>query len=89
MSRSLKKKLYTCPKLLAKVIRANEEGRTLSLKIWTRSSTIYPEMIGHNFLIHNGKKFNSRDITQDMVGFKFGVFSPTRNKGTHGKAGKR
>jgi len=44
-------------------------------------------MIGHTLLIHNGKKFLNRQITQDMVGHKIGVFSPTRQSGQHGKAG--
>jgi small subunit ribosomal protein S19 len=45
-------------------------------------------MIGHTLLIHNGKKFVSRQVTQDMVGFKIGEFVPTRQVGQHGKAGK-
>jgi len=45
-------------------------------------------MIGHTLLIHNGKKFVSRQVTQDMVGFKLGEFAPTRQIGQHGKAGK-
>jgi len=44
-------------------------------------------MIGHTLLIHNGKKFLNRQITQDMVGHKIGVFAPTRQSGQHGKAG--
>jgi small subunit ribosomal protein S19 len=46
-------------------------------------------MIGHKLLIHNGKKFVSREVTQEMIGYKMGVFSPTRQLGSHGKAGKR
>jgi len=44
-------------------------------------------MIGHVLLIHNGKKFANRTVTQDMVGYKIGTFAPTRKLGKHGKAG--
>ena len=87
MSRSLKKPLYVDEKLLKKVQKAGK--RFTAFKTWARDSVITPEMIGHTLLIHNGKKFFSRQVTQDMVGYKIGVFSPTRQIGEHGKAGKR
>jgi small subunit ribosomal protein S19 len=49
---------------------------------------ISPEMIGQILLIHNGKIFFKREVTQEMVGRKIGEFSPTRQSGQHGKAGK-
>ena len=90
MSRSLKKKLYVDEKLLLKIRKASEEKKTSgSFKTWKRASVVSPEMIGWVILIHNGKKFNSRLITPEMVGFKLGEFSQTRQKGASGKAGKR
>ena len=88
MSRSLKKPLHVDQKLQTKIEKANQEGKKKAFKTWARSSTISPEMIGHTLLIHNGKKFLSRQITQDMVGYKIGEFAPTRHSGEHGKAGK-
>jgi len=88
MSRSLKKPLFVNEKLQAKVEKANQAGKKIAFKTWARASTISPEMIGHTLLIHNGKKFLSRQVTQDMVGHKIGEFAPTRRAGEHGKAGK-
>jgi small subunit ribosomal protein S19 len=87
MSRSLKKPLYINEKLLKKIEKANKEGKKGAFKTWARDSVISPQMIGHTLLIHNGKKFLSRQITQEMVGHKIGVFAPTRQSGQHGKAG--
>ncbi|CAG8539819.1 13558_t:CDS:2 [Ambispora gerdemannii] len=83
MSRSLKKPLFINEKLLKKIEKVNQEGGKKAFKTWARSSVISPEMIGHTLLIHNGKKFLSRQITQDMVGHKLGEFAPTRQIGTH------
>lgn len=88
MSRSLKKPLYVNPKLQKKFEKANQQGAKIAVKVWDRGSTITPEIIGHTLLIHNGsKKFVSRQVTQDMVGYKIGEFAPTRKSGQHGKAG--
>ncbi|MDR1670111.1 MAG: 30S ribosomal protein S19 [Spiroplasmataceae bacterium] len=88
MSRSLKKPLNVNEKLLKKVVKANEERKIKAFKTWARNSVISPEMIGHTLLIHNGKIFFKREVTQRMVGHKMGEFSPTRQSGQHGKAGK-
>ena len=87
MSRSLKKPLNVNENLLEKVKNANSKGEKKAFKTWARNSVISPEMIGHTLLIHNGKKFLNRQVTQDMVGYKIGVFAPTRQSGQHGKAG--
>lgn len=91
MSRSLKKRQFTLElkneKWFLRFKKANEEGRKLVFKTWYRNVVISPEMIGHSLLIHNGKKFINREVTQDMVGYKMGVFAPTRQPGVHGKAG--
>jgi small subunit ribosomal protein S19 len=56
------------------------------IKTWSRRSTIIPEMIGHTFAVHNGKKFIPVYITENMVGHKLGEFSPTRLFKGHGAA---
>ncbi|CAJ0761331.1 15533_t:CDS:10 [Entrophospora sp. SA101] len=66
MSRSLKKPLNVNEKLLKKAKTANQEGKTKAFKTWARGSVISPEMIGHTLLIHNGKIFFKRQVTQDM-----------------------
>jgi len=87
MSRSLKKPLFVNEKLQKKVEKANQEKKTIFFKTWSRASTITPEMIGHTAHIHNGKSWVIRQITSEMVGFKFGEFALTRKRGKHGKAG--
>jgi small subunit ribosomal protein S19 len=54
-----------------------------NIKVWSRSSTILPEFIGHVFEIHNGKAFVPITIIEEMVGHKFGVFASTRKPGKH------
>ncbi|RHZ35380.1 ribosomal protein S19 family protein [endosymbiont GvMRE of Glomus versiforme] len=103
MSRSLKKELFINPKLkkkideynkkIAELLKQGDEQKEIDkiysnpIKVWSRSSTIYPEMIGFTIEIHKGKGFTKRQITQNMVGHKLGVFSPTRKTGKKGKAG--
>lgn len=84
MSRSLKKPLFVDQRLLEKIAK---KGKDKPLKIWCRNSTISDEMVGCTFLIHNGKKFISLQVTADHVGYIFGEFAPTRRIGVHGKAG--
>jgi small subunit ribosomal protein S19 len=88
MSRSHKKPLHVNAKLLKKVEEARKEEKIKAFKTWARNSVISPEMIGQILLIHNGKIFFKREVTQEMVGRKIGEFSPTRQSGQHGKAGK-
>ena len=78
MSRSLKKPLFTSSALVKKVEVANKLKEFKTFRTWSRDSVIIPDMIGHTFLIHNGKLFISRQVTQSMVGCKFGEFSFTR-----------
>ena len=79
MGRSLKKGPYIQPKLLSKVERLNDEKRRQVIRTWSRSSTIFPQMVGHTIAVHNGNKFIPVFITENMVGHKLGEFSPTRN----------
>lgn len=79
MPRSKKKGPYVDPKLLKKVRKLKEEGRTDKvIKTWSRRSTIIPEFIGLTFAVHNGMKFIPVYVTEQMVGHKLGEFAPTR-----------
>ena len=80
MSRSLKKGPYIDEKLQKKVLA----GTSKTIKTWSRSATITPEMIGFTFEVHNGKEFIPVRVTEDMVGHKLGEFSPTTKFSRHG-----
>lgn len=83
MSRSLKKGPYIDPKLLEKVLKLRKDEKVI-IKTWARHSTISPEMVNHTFGVHNGKEFVSVYVSEDMVGHKFGEFSPTTKFIRHG-----
>lgn len=83
MSRSLKKGPYVDPKLLKK-IQALRPGEKKVIKTWSRDCTITPEMVGHVFGVHNGKNFIEVYVSEEMVGFRLGDFSPTRKFVRHG-----
>jgi len=83
MSRSSKKGPYVDPKLLKKISRLKPEEKTV-IKTWARDSEISPEMVGFIFGVHNGKNFIEAKITEDMVGYRLGEFSPTRKFIKHG-----
>ena len=78
MSRSTKKGPYVQPVLLKRVIEMNEAGEKRIVKTWSRSSTIFPEFVGHTFAVHDGRKHVPVYVTEDMVGHKLGEFAPTR-----------
>lgn len=78
MSRSTKRGPYVQPVLLKRVIEMNEAGEKRILKTWSRSSTIFPEFVGHTFAVHDGRKHVPVYVTEDMVGHKLGEFAPTR-----------
>ncbi len=83
MARSIKKGPYCEPKLLRKVEEMNQADEKRVIKTWSRRSTIFPEMVGHTFNVHNGKKHIPVYVTEDMVGHKLGEFSPTRTYKGH------
>ena len=85
MSRSTKKGPYVEESLYKKVEALNEKGDKQVIKTWSRSSTIFPEFIGHTFGVHAGKEFIPVYVTEDMVGHKLGEFAPTRKCGGHGE----
>lgn len=78
MSRSLKKGPYIDEKLLSKIKELNQKRKKTIIKTWSRSSTIFPIMVGHTIAVHNGKRHIPVYITENMVGHKLGEFSPTR-----------
>ena len=90
MGRSIKKGPYVQPVLLKRVQEMNESGEKRILKTWSRSSTIFPDFVGHTFSVHDGRKHVPVYVTEDMVGHKLGEFAPTRTfKGHAGsKTGK-
>lgn len=78
MSRSLKKAPFVHPSLMKKVEGMNKAGKKQVIKTWSRSSTIFPEFVGHTFAVHDGRKHVPVYMTEDMVGHKLGEFAPTR-----------
>lgn len=78
MGRSIKKGPYVQPVLLKRVKEMNEAGEKRALKTWSRSSTIFPDFVGHTFAVHDGRKHVPVYVTEDMVGHKLGEFAPTR-----------
>lgn len=83
MSRSSKKGPFVYHALFDKVQRLNDTGERKVIRTWSRASVIVPEFIGHNFEVHNGKKFFPVFVTEDLVGHRFGEFAPTRNFRSH------
>ena len=78
MSRSLKEGPFVDTRLLQRVVAMNEAGKKEVIKTWSRSSTIFPDMVGHTIAVHDGRKHVPVYITESMVGHKLGEFSPTR-----------
>jgi small subunit ribosomal protein S19 len=78
MARSLKKGPFVDHHLLEKVRKANAAGKKDVIKTWSRRSMVVPEMVGHTFDVHNGRKFITVFVTENMVGHRLGEFSPTR-----------
>ncbi len=84
MGRSLRKGPFVDHHLLDKVFKLNKGGKKSPIKTWSRRSMILPEMVGHTFDVHNGRKFISVFVTENMVGHRLGEFSPTRVFKGHG-----
>ena len=84
MARSVWKGPFIDGYLLKKAEASRASGRNEVIKIWSRRSTILPKFVGLTFCVHNGRKFVPVLVTEDMVGHKFGEFSPTRTFFGHG-----
>ncbi len=86
MSRSIKKGPFVDPKLLKRIEEMNDKGEKRVLKSWSRSSTIFPQFVGHTIALYDGRKHVPVYITEDMVGHKLGEFAPTRTYKGHAGA---
>lgn len=78
MGRSLRKGPFVEHHLLKKVVKQNKDGTKKPIKTWSRRSMIIPDMVGYTFEVHNGNKFLSVFVSENMVGHRLGEFSPTR-----------
>ena len=78
MGRSVKKGPFVEAALMKRVQAMNEAGEKKVLKTWSRSSTIFPDFVGHTFAVYDGRKHVPVYVTEDMVGHKLGEFAPTR-----------
>ena len=83
MGRSVKKGPFVQPALYKRVVAMNDAGEKKVLKTWSRSSTIFPEFVGHTFAVHDGRKHVPVYVTEEMVGHKLGEFAPTRTYRGH------
>ncbi|MFZ5353478.1 MAG: 30S ribosomal protein S19 [Bacillota bacterium] len=84
MSRSTKKGPFVDEKLFKRIADMNKSGKKVVLKTWSRSSTIFPEFVGHTIAVYDGRKHVPVYVTEDMVGHKLGEFAPTRTYRGHG-----
>jgi len=89
MSRSSKKGPFVEERLMARVEAMNTSGEKRMLRTWSRTSTIFPEMVGHTIAVHDGRKHVPVFISESMVGHKLGEFAPTRLYYGHAGTGKR
>ena len=93
MSRSVKKGPFVSDVLYDRIQAMNESGKKTVVKTWSRSSTIFPEFVGHTIAVHDGKKHVPVYVTEEMVGLKLGEFAPTRtfrgHRGSEKSSGAR
>ena len=78
MSRSSKKGPFVEERLLQKIKSLNDSGSKQMIRTWSRTSTVYPDMVGHTIAVHDGRKHVPVFISEQMVGHKLGEFAPTR-----------
>ena len=88
MSRSSKKGPWVEERLMQRVEAMNSGGSKQMVKTWSRTSTIFPEMVGHTIAVHDGRRHMPIYITENMVGHKLGEFAPTRTYRGHAGSGK-
>ena len=78
MSRSSKKGPWAEERLMKRIDAMNDSGNKTMVKTWSRTSTIFPEMVGHTIAVHDGRKHVPVFVSESMVGHKLGEFAPTR-----------
>ena len=84
MSRSSKKGPFVEERLLTRIAAMNDAGERRMIRTWSRTSTIFPEMVGHTIAVHDGRKHVPVFVSEQMVGHKLGEFAPTRTYRGHG-----
>ena len=84
MARSVKKGPYLEAALEKKLRRMIESGQKQIIKTWSRRSTVTPEFVGVTIAVYDGRKHVPVFITENMVGYKFGDFAPSRTFKKHG-----
>jgi small subunit ribosomal protein S19 len=89
MSRSSKKGPFVEERLMVRIEAMNTSGEKRMIRTWSRTSTIFPEMVGHTIAVHDGRKHVPVFVTESMVGHKLGEFAPTRLYRGHAGTGKR
>jgi small subunit ribosomal protein S19 len=89
VSRSSKKGPFVQERLMSRVEAMNATGEKKMLKTWSRTSTIFPEMVGHTIAVHDGRKHIPVFVSESMVGHKLGEFAPTRLYRGHAGTGKK
>ena len=87
MSRSSKKGPFVEERLFTRIEQMNAAGERRMVRTWSRTSTVFPEMVGHTIAVHDGRKHVPVFISESMVGHKLGEFAPTRT--FRGHAGDR
>ena len=78
MSRSSKKGPFVEERLMKRIEEMNASGNKRMIRTWSRTSTIFPEMVGHTIAVHDGRKHVPVFVSEQMVGHKLGEFAPTR-----------
>jgi len=89
VTRSSKKQPFVEEKLMRRIQRMNETGQKQMIRTWSRSSTIYPEMVGYTIAVHDGRRHVPVYVSESMVGHKLGEFAMTRNFRAHGTGRER
>jgi small subunit ribosomal protein S19 len=89
MSRSSKKGPFVEERLMGRIEAMNNSGEKRMIRTWSRTSTIFPDMVGHTIAVHDGRRHVPVFISESMVGHKLGEFAPTRLYRGHAGTGKR
>jgi len=88
MSRSSKKGPFVEDRLMDRIEKMNSGGTKTMIRTWSRTSTIFPEMVGHTIAVHDGRKHVPVFVSEAMVGHKLGEFAPTRTYRGHDGKGR-
>ena len=84
MGRSTKKGPFVEDRLMRRITQMNEQNQKQMVKTWSRTSTVFPDMVGHTIAVHDGRKHVPVFISESIVGHKLGEFAPTRTFRGHG-----